>query len=60
MAQWVISKGGKRVLALIRADAAGRSIAPRADDSKLVRLLFDDALEDVLRDQWGLRYGVSE
>ena len=47
-------------MALIRADAAGRSIAPRADDSKLVRLLFDDALEDVLRDQWGLRYGVSE
>ncbi len=60
VAQLVISKGGKRVLALIRADAAGRSIAPRADDSKLVRLLFDDAMEDVLYDQWRLRYGVSE
>ncbi len=60
VAQLVISTGGKRVLALIRAEAAGRSIVPRADDSKLVRLLFDDAMEDVLYDQWGLRYGVSE
>jgi len=60
VAQLVISTGGRRVLALIRADAAGRSITPRADDSKLVRLLFDDAMEDVLYDQWGLRCGVSE
>ena len=41
VAQLVISKGGKRVLALIKADAAGRSVTPRADDSKLVRLLFN-------------------
>ena len=60
VAQLVISTGGKRVLALIRADAAGRSITPRADDSKLVRLIFDEAVEDVLYDQWGVRYGVSE
>ena len=60
VAQLVISTGGKRLLALIRAEAAGRSIVPRADDSKLVRLLFDDAMEGVLYDQWGLRYGVSE
>lgn len=60
VAQLVISTGGSRVLALIRADAAGRTIVPRADDSKLVRLLFDDAMEEVLYDQWGLRYGVSE
>ena len=60
VAQLVISKGGKRVLAMIRADAAGRSITPRADDSKLVRLLFDDAMEDSLYDQWGLQYGVCE
>ena len=60
VAQLVISKGGERLLALIRADAAGRSITPRADDSKLVRLLFDEAMEDVLYDQWGLQYGVCE
>ena len=60
VAQLVISTGGKRVLALTRVDAAGRSITPRADDSKLVRLLFDEAMEHVLYDQWGLRYGVSE
>jgi len=60
VAQLVISKGGQRLLALIRADAAGRSITPRADDSKLVRLLFDEAMEDVLYDQWGLQYGVCE
>ena len=60
VAQLVISKGGKRVLALIRAEAAGRSIAPRADDSKLVRLLFDETMEDVLYDQWALQYGVCE
>ena len=60
VAQLVISKGGKRVLAMIKADAAGQSIAPRADDSKLVRLLFDDAMEEWLYDQWGLQYGVCE
>lgn len=60
VAQLVISTGGRRVFALIRADAAGRSITPRADDSKLVRLLFDEAMEHVLYDQWGLRSGVSE
>ena len=59
VAQLVISTGGKRVLALIRADAAGRSITPRADDSKLVRLLFDEAMDDLF-DQWGVRDGVSE
>ena len=60
VAQLIISTGGKRVLALIRAEVAGRTIAPRADDSKLVRLLFDDALEGILYDQWGLRDGVCE
>ena len=60
VAQLVISTGGKRVLALIRAEAAGRRVMPRADDSKLVRLLFDDAMEHFLHDQWGLRDGVSE
>ena len=60
VAQLVISKGGKRVLALIMAEAAGRSVTPRADDSKLVRLLFDEAMEDFLYDQWGLQYGVCE
>ena len=58
VAQLVISKGGKRVFTMIKADAAGRSNTPRADDSKLVRLLFDDAMEDSLYDQWGLQYGV--
>lgn len=60
VAQLVISEGGKRALASIRAEIAGRGIAPRADDSKLVRLLFDDAMEDILYDQWALRDGVCE
>ena len=60
VAQLAISKGGKRVLALIKAEAAGRSVSPRADDSKLVRLLFDEAMDDFLYDQWGLQYGVCE
>ena len=60
VAQLTISKGGKRVLALIRAEAAGRSVTPRADDSKLVRLLFDEAMEDFLYDQWGLQFGVCD
>ena len=48
VAQLVISHGGKRVLALIRAEVADRSIPARADDSKLVRLLFDESMEDTL------------
>ncbi|MDE2676297.1 MAG: endonuclease NucS [Gemmatimonadota bacterium] len=60
VAQLVIKKGGKRVLDLVRAEAAGRSIEPRADDSKLVRLLFDGAMEDQLYDQEELRSIVCE
>jgi len=60
VAQLVVSTGGERVLALIEANAADQSIAPRADDPKLVRLLFDDAMQDSLYDQWGLQYGVCE
>ena len=58
--QLVISKGGKRVLTFIKAEAAGRSIEPRADDSKLVRLLFDESLEEHLYDQEELRSIVCE
>ena len=60
VAQLIISKGGKRVLALIKAEAAGRSIVARADDPKLARLLFDDSLEEFLYDQWELRSIVCE
>ena len=60
IAQLVIAKGGKRALDLIRAEAAGRSIEPRADDSKLVRLLFDGAMEEQLYDQEELRSIVCE
>ena len=60
VAQLVIDKGGKRVLALIKADAAGWSIGPRADDPKLARLLFDESMEEFLYDQFGLRHGVCE
>ncbi len=60
VAQLVIDKGGKRVLALIEAEAAGRGIGPRADDSKLARLLFDESMEDFLYDQFGLQHGVCE
>ena len=60
VAQLVIHQGGKRVLALIKADAAGRSIGPRADDPKLARLLFDESMEEFLYDQFGLRHGVCE
>lgn len=60
VAQLVIDKGGKRVLALIQAEATGRSIEPRADDSKLARLLFDESMEEFLYDQFGLQHGVCE
>ncbi len=59
VAQLVIDKGGKRVSAMIKAEAAGRSIEPRADDPKLARLLFDESMED-LYDQFGLQHGVCE
>ena len=55
VAQLVISHGGKRVLALIRAEVADRAVPARADDSKLVRLLFDDSMEEALDDQWELK-----
>lgn len=60
VAQLVIDQGGKRVSALIKADAAGRRIGPRADDPKLARLLFDESMEEFLYDQFGLRHGVCE
>ena len=60
VAQLVISHGGKRVLALIRAEVANRGVPARADDSKLVRLLFDDSLEETLDDQWELRSIICE
>ncbi len=60
VAQLIISKGGKRVLALIKAEAAGRDAAARADDPKLARLLFDDALEGFLYDQWALKSLICE
>ena len=56
VAQLIISKGGKRVLTLIRAEAAGRDITPRADDQRLVRLLFDESPEDFLSDQYALNW----
>jgi len=56
VAQLIISKGGKRVLSLIRAEAAGRDITPRADDQRLVRLLFDESPEDFLSDQYALNW----
>ena len=60
VAQLVITKGGKRVLAFIKAEVAERSVEPRADDSKLVRLLFDESMEEQLDDQWELRSVVCE
>ena len=60
VAQLIISKGGERVLGLIKAEAAGRGIAARADDARLVRLLFDDSLEEYFYDQWELRSIVCE
>lgn len=60
VAQLVISKGGRRVAGLIKAEADGRGIAPRADDPKLARLLFDESLEDFLVEQEALREIVCE
>lgn len=60
VAQLIISKGGARVVSLIKAEAAGRRVVPRADDSKLVRLLFEESLEDHLHDQYALRSIVCE
>ena len=34
---------------------AGRGVPARADDSKLVRLLFDDTMKEALDDQWELK-----
>lgn len=62
VAQLIISKGGKRVLSLIRAHANGRDPVVRADDPKLAlaRLLFDDTMEQFLVDQLVLRSIVCE
>ncbi len=60
VAQLIISKGGKRVVSLIRAEAAGRDVVARADDPKVARLLFDSSLEGFLVDQWVLRSIVCE
>ncbi|WP_419856634.1 endonuclease NucS domain-containing protein [Candidatus Palauibacter irciniicola] len=60
VAQLIIKKGGTRVLSLIKADVGGRHIVPRADDSKLARLLFDESLEGSLVDQETLRAIVCE
>jgi hypothetical protein len=56
----VISKGGKRVLNMIKAEAGERGVACRADDSKLARLLFDESMEEFLTDQWALRSIVCD
>ena len=60
VAQLMISKGGARLSSLIKAEAAGRDVVPRADDSKLARLLFDESLEEFLHDQWALKSIVCE
>ena len=60
VAQLIISKGGRRLVSLIRAEAAGREVVPRADDPKLARLLFDSSLEDRLDDQWELKSIVCD
>ena len=70
VAQLIISKGAcgcsstirwkKRVLGLIKAEAAGRDVVARADDPKLARLLFDDSLEEFLTAQWELKSIVCE
>ena len=60
VAQLIISKGGARLLSLIRAEAAGRDVVARADDSKLARLLFDESLEEFLYDQETLKSIVCE
>ena len=60
VAQLIISKGGKRLFSLIRAEAAGRDVVARADDPKLARLLFDTSLEERLDDQWELKSIVCD
>ncbi len=60
VAQLIISKGGKRVVSLIKAEAGGRGVIPRADDPKLARLLFDESLEGFCVEQWVLRDIVCE
>ena len=60
VAQLIISKGGKRVASLIKAEAAGRGLVPRADDPKLARLLFDESMEGFCVEQWVLREIVCE
>ncbi len=60
VAQLVISKGGKRVASLIKAEAEDRGVVARADDPKLARLLFDESMERFLVDQWDLKYMVCE
>ena len=60
VAQLIISKGGKRVASLIKAEAAGRGVVPRADDPKLARLLFDESMEGFCVEQWVLREIVCE
>ena len=60
VAQLIISKGGRRLLSLIRAAAAGRHVVARADDPKLARLLFDSSLEGFLVDQEELNEIVCE
>ena len=60
VAQLIISKAGKRVAALIRAEATGRDVVARADDPKVARLLFDSSLWESLVDQEELRSIVCE
>ena len=60
VAQLIINSGGARVLSLIKAEAAGRRVVPRADDSKLARLLFDESLEGSLVEQETLKSIVCE
>ena len=60
VAQLIISKGGRRLVSLIRAEAAGRDVVARADDPKLARLLFDSSLEERLDDQWELKSIVCD
>ena len=60
VAELVISKGGRRLVSLVRAEAAGRYVVPRADDPKLARLLFDSSLDEFLDDQEELRSIVCD
>ena len=60
VAQLIISKGGRRVVSLIRAEVAGRYVVARADDPRLARLLFDSSLEERLDDQEELKSIVCD